>query len=762
MNKKQRFSRIKSIFMTACDLPADERDQYVRNECGDDLKLFEEVYELLEHHQDATISYQGSTESDDDATAETFIAAPDLDATSISGSNEADNELSFGLPHGESELDSGARYFGVYELLNEIARGGMGVVYKARQSTLNRIVAIKMILGGQLASKEQVQRFLVEAEAAANLNHPGIVPVYEFGEREGTHYFSMAFVDGPSLAAYVSDNSLPPNEAAELVLKVSAAIAYAHQHGVIHRDLKPANILLDQGTEPRITDFGLAKRLEDDSELTKTGAIMGSVYYMPPEQAAGKTEEVGPAADIYALGAVLYKLLTGRPPFQAPTPIETIRQVISHEPVQPRRLNPRIPQDLETICLKCLEKDPDRRYGSATELNEELQRFLKGEPILARPISRAAILWRWCRRNPVTASLTAGLVAASFIGIFTATSLWEQAQSEHRRAQDQLQKVEVLSDMIINKTLDATEEWLKSFFEPVEQELLVARSWGEKGLLDTDRPENLNDVLMPLITHYPQTSSIMVADSRGREQMLLSIDPQRTTTELIHQQWNCRITRRDEWEDRVQWLTWSGDQQDVESTFKELPDYDPRQRPWYTGAVTKQKSMHSLETSAALSNKINWTSPYVFFTTKDLGITASITYDHGDKLTHVVAFDVLLQDISRFTTNRHPTQGGKVLIVTDEEQLIGLPHDPTLKTLDQWKEAFLKRPSELALDVISDAARIFVNAPDESIRVRKFQSGGQIWWAGVRKFPLGQDQVFWILVVIPEMDLHKGFNGPEE
>src|SRR5271166_5934665 len=257
------------------------------------------------------------------------------------------------------------RYFGDYEIVREIARGGMGVVFLARQISLNRTVALKMILAGQLADETDVRRFYTEAEAAANLDHPGIVPIYEVGQHEGQHYFSMGFVEGQSLAQRLADGPLPPREAAELIRRVSEAIEYAHQHGVIHRDLKPANVLLDQNGNPRVTDFGLAKRVQGESGLTGSGQIMGTPSYMPPEQAGGERGGVGPAADVYALGATLYALVTGRPPFQAATAMDTVIQVVSDEPVPPRRLNASIPSDLETICLKCLQKEPALRYASA-------------------------------------------------------------------------------------------------------------------------------------------------------------------------------------------------------------------------------------------------------------------------------------------------------------------------------------------------------------------------------------------------------------
>jgi Protein kinase domain len=304
------------------------------------------------------------------------------------------------------------RYFGDYEIVRELARGGMGVVFRARQTSLNRTVALKMILAGQLANDTDVKRFYTEAEAAANLDHPGIVPIFEVGQHEGQHYFSMGFVEGQSLSQRLADGPLPTREAAELIRRVSQAIEYAHQHGVIHRDLKPANILLDQAGNPRVTDFGLAKKVQGDSGPTGSGQIMGTPSYMPPEQAGGKRGEVGPAADVYALGATLYALVTGRPPFQAATPMDTVIQVISDEPVPPRRLNASIPRDLETICLKSLEKEPGRRYPSASALGEDLRRYLAGEPIVARPVTRVERAVNWARRRPAIAGLATAVVVA--------------------------------------------------------------------------------------------------------------------------------------------------------------------------------------------------------------------------------------------------------------------------------------------------------------------------------------------------------------
>jgi tRNA A-37 threonylcarbamoyl transferase component Bud32 len=308
------------------------------------------------------------------------------------------------------------RAFGEYELLAEIARGGMGVVYKARQRRLNRTVAVKMILAGELADQEDVKRFLSEAEAAAGLDHPGIVPVYESGEIGGQHFFSMGFVEGESLAALLAAGPLPPKRAAELVAQVADAVEYAHERGVIHRDLKPGNILLDKDGHPRVTDFGLAKRVAGDSGLTRTGQALGTPSYMPPEQASGKLDAIGPPADVYALGAVLYAALTGRPPFQAATPLDTILQLLEREPVNPRHLNADIPPDLETITLKCLEKEPHKRYATAKELADELRRFLRGEPIHARPAGIVERAFKWANRNPAAAAWLAAVPLLTVFG----------------------------------------------------------------------------------------------------------------------------------------------------------------------------------------------------------------------------------------------------------------------------------------------------------------------------------------------------------
>ena len=290
------------------------------------------------------------------------------------------------LPAAGPAPETRLRGFGDYELLAEIARGGMGVVYKARQISLNRVVALKMILAGQFASERDVKRFYTEARAAANLQHPHIVAIHEVGQSEGQHYFSMDYVDGKSLAQIVRENPLPPAKAATYLKTIAEAIDFAHRHGILHRDLKPANILIDTFDQPRVTDFGLAKRLESSDQLTSTGAVMGTPSYMPPEQAGADGGNIGPASDVYSLGAIVYESLTGRAPFVADSLIVTLNMVLNTEPVSPRVLNDQVPRDLETICLKCLQKEPRNRYASAAALAEDLGRFLQHEPVLARPV----------------------------------------------------------------------------------------------------------------------------------------------------------------------------------------------------------------------------------------------------------------------------------------------------------------------------------------------------------------------------------------
>jgi TolB-like protein/tRNA A-37 threonylcarbamoyl transferase component Bud32 len=300
--------------------------------------------------------------------------------------------------------------FGDYELLEQIGRGGQGVVFRARQKSLNRTVALKIIGLGQWATKAHLKRFRLEAEAAARLEHPGIVPIHEVGERDGSCYFSMKFIEGGQLDEVVKREPLLIRRAAELIAKVARTVHYAHEHGILHRDMKPGNILLDAKGEPHLTDFGLARLLETESSVTQTLDVLGTPSYMAPEQAVGNAA-VSSVTDVYGLGAVLYQLLTGQPPFAGGTTYETIKLLLDTEPRQPRLLNPKIDPDLSTICLKCLEKDPKRRYSSALALAEDLERWLKHEPILARHTGIIARGRKWVRRNPTSALLVASLIA---------------------------------------------------------------------------------------------------------------------------------------------------------------------------------------------------------------------------------------------------------------------------------------------------------------------------------------------------------------
>jgi len=318
------------------------------------------------------------------------------------------------------------RYFGDYAVLEEIARGGMGVVYKARQVSLNRIVALKMILAGQLASAGDIQRFRTEAENAASLDHPHIVPIYEVGKHDDQHFFSMKLIEGGTLSRYCGKQRVEPKVVARLLATVARAVHFAHQRGILHRDLKPSNILLDGQGQPHVTDFGLAKRVQDGMGPSVSGVISGTPSYMAPEQAEAK-QRLSTAADVYSLGAVLYELLSGRPPFKAETPLDTLLQVMREEPMPPSRHRSGVPRDLEVICLKCLRKEPEKRYSSAESLAADLERYLAGEPIQARAVGRLERAVKWVKRNPAVAALVA-LVVLSAAGM--GVVFWNRAAQQ--------------------------------------------------------------------------------------------------------------------------------------------------------------------------------------------------------------------------------------------------------------------------------------------------------------------------------------------
>ena len=356
-----------------------------------------------------------------------------------------------------SSLPQPAERIGDFDIIERLKAGGMGVIYKARQVSVNRLVALKLIRSGDAADPKEIERFKTEGEALAKLEHPGIVPIFGSGVEDGQHYIAMAFIDGPSLAERIAQSPMPAREAAELVRRVAIAVDYIHRQGVIHRDLKPGNILLapldsvsgrgrgiweDSAVsansadaagltyEPKVTDFGLAKLTEHDRELTKSGEILGTLEYMPPEQASGRMSEVDQAADIYSLGAILYRLLAGRPPFQAANNLDLIRQLTQDDPVSLRVLSPSLNRDLETICLKCLEKNPARRFQTANDLAAELQRFHSGEPIRSRHVTRLERVWRWCRRHPISSALVFVSVSTFVVSVVASYQYFLRTESD--------------------------------------------------------------------------------------------------------------------------------------------------------------------------------------------------------------------------------------------------------------------------------------------------------------------------------------------
>jgi WD40 repeat protein len=406
---------IKEIFAEALDLaPGSERAAYLDGACEGSPAVRARVEALL-----AAIGQAG-----------TFLETPALarQASREPGAGVAPSTFAFEEDPGDAPADSPAlstpARLGDFELVRRLGEGAMGVVFEARQVSLNRPVAVKMIRAGLFAGEADLRRFRIEAEAVAHLDHPGIVPIYGVGRDEDCHYFGMKLIRGGSLARRLTAYPADPRAAARLVAEVAGAVQHAHDRGILHRDLKPSNILLDEEGRPLVTDFGLAKRSGDDSGLTLSGAIVGTPSYMAPEQASGEKVAFTAQTDVYGLGAVLYALLTGRPPFVADTMIETIEQVRGRTPAPPSRINPRVGRDLETICLRCLEKDPRRRYASADALADDLRRWLDGQPITARPVGAAARAWMWSRRNPIVAGLLAALI------LFAAGTTWQWWRAE--------------------------------------------------------------------------------------------------------------------------------------------------------------------------------------------------------------------------------------------------------------------------------------------------------------------------------------------
>jgi WD40 repeat protein len=443
---------VKAIFTAALELPVGrDRIDYLAESCGGNDTFRRRIEELLDAFDRASdvlgparpaVSATGSDRAADAECPTEPFEPPIRDDPEATEARQPDTEVDRTTDHapgitfadpdataahdgpGDGRADGAAlpsgamvRYFGDYEIRRELGRGGMGVVYEARQVSLNRPVALKMVKAGLLADDGELRRFRNEAEAVALLDHPGIVPVYEVGEYAGQSYFSMKLVPGGSLVPLMSRYKTDFRAAAHLVAEAAEAVAHAHARGVLHRDLKPANILVDDQGHPHVTDFGLAKRVEADVEITQSGAILGTPAYMSPEQASGRRGAVTIASDVYGLGAVLYAVLTGRAPFRGDSVVETIDAVRNRPPQPPTSLNGAVPGDLETICLKCLEKDPARRYATARDLAADLGRWLDGRPILARPVSPAERVVKWVRRHKLVAALSGAAVIGAIVGV---------------------------------------------------------------------------------------------------------------------------------------------------------------------------------------------------------------------------------------------------------------------------------------------------------------------------------------------------------
>jgi tRNA A-37 threonylcarbamoyl transferase component Bud32 len=395
-----------------------------------------------------------------------------------------------------------------YEILGELGRGGMGVVYKARHTKLNRLVALKMILAGGHASAAELARFQTEAEAVARLRHANIVQVYEVGEHEGKPFFSLEFCGGGNLKEKLSGTPLPVGEAAALVETLARAMQAAHEQHVIHRDLKPANVLLAEDGTPKVTDFGLAKKL-DEAGQTHSGAILGTPSYMAPEQAGGQTSDVGPLADVYALGAILYECLTGRTPFQCVTIAETLEQVRSKEPVAPSHIRKDVPRDLETICLHCLRKEPERRYASAKLLAEDIQRFRAGRPIAIRPVGSAERLWRWCRRNPrwaaMIAAVTALLLGVTGVSLYAYFTVAEKNKAIVKESGEKEQQRRLAEKRLV-ETLDA-----------VNLFAVDARAYCEDAIVPGESKKLLYEVLLQNLEKQVDESDTAFDEDRARQ-----------------------------------------------------------------------------------------------------------------------------------------------------------------------------------------------------------------------------------------------------
>jgi eukaryotic-like serine/threonine-protein kinase len=473
----KNWERIQAVFEEAIQHEPAGRRAFLVQACAGDAALRAAVDELLAH--DAAVERAG------------FIKAPSRENVFNDANSGQTNEAAKqqGAPAG-------------YEIVGNLGGGGMGIVYKAIQTKLKRPVALKMILAGAHAGPEELARFRREAETVARLEHPNIVHVYDYGDQEGLLYISMEYVDGGTLASNFKGEPQPVRQSAQLAEILARAMHWAHQRGIIHRDLKPANVLLTAHAVPKITDFGLAKLMDDGPCQTRSGAVLGTPSYMAPEQALGRPKEIGPATDVYALGVILYEMLTGRPPFKADTASETLEQVRSQEPVSVSKLLPKVPRDLETICSKCLQKRPAERYATAEALADDLRRFLLGEPILARPAPAWRRLCNWTKRHPTAAALIG--VGALSLGVLGAAAI-TIAQLEHRRAveADALRMIADQRRAEAEESSHQAREALSALFEAANREL------GTRSGIQAIRKKLLIDVLnrarqLPQLAHDPE------------------------------------------------------------------------------------------------------------------------------------------------------------------------------------------------------------------------------------------------------------------
>ncbi|MBL9167380.1 MAG: protein kinase [Verrucomicrobiales bacterium] len=440
-------------------------------------------------------------------TSSTVYPAQSADTTPRSGT----------VPEGDSDTD----FYAEYELLGEIGRGGMGVIYKAHQPGLNRTVAVKAIHAAGLVGDVARRRFQAEVQMAGRLNHPNIVPVYDVGVMDGCPCFSMEYFPGGSLADRLGRSVLRIEDGVALLTKVARAVYFAHQHGVLHRDLKPANILFDSVGEPHVADFGLAKELGSGSDLTRSGAVLGSPSYMSPEQAAGRSASLSVATDIYSLGGILYELLTGRPPFLGATPLETLRLVVEEEPQRPSMVAGPGDRDLETICLKCLEKEPSRRYATAGDLAADLERWLRHEPIHARPVSSGERFFKWARRHPALAGVSALLLVVLLAGMSGVTWQWRKAEEARRSETQQLRRAEAA---LARSAIALAESSLREGNGPATQAALDTvpvelrdATWAYLlGESDTSRfLQPMGDGKMDDLVPHPTRPSVFATSCRG-------------------------------------------------------------------------------------------------------------------------------------------------------------------------------------------------------------------------------------------------------